>query len=142
MNTSFHDYIPYCGLLPSRINGVLISLENGKATGYSIFNLEERGTMFMGPVDEVYTGMIIGENNKDNDLVVNVCKGKKLSNMRSAGSDDTVSITPPRRMSLEQILGYLDHDELVEITPMSIRLRKKLLDVNARKRVSKKQAAS
>lgn len=142
MNTSFHDYIPYCGLLPSRINGVLISLENGKATGYSIFNLEERGTMFMGPGEEVYTGMIIGENNKDNDLVVNVCKGKKLSNMRSAGSDDTVSITPPRRMSLEQILGYLDHDELVEITPMSIRLRKKLLDENARKRDSKKQAAS
>ena len=96
----------------------------------------------MGPGEEVYTGMIIGENNKDNDLVVNVCKGKKLSNMRSAGSDDTVSITPPRRMSLEQILSYLDHDELVEITPMSIRLRKKLLDENARKRDSKKQAAS
>ena len=142
MNCSFHNYIPYCGSLARRNNGVLISLEDGKTTGYSICNLEERGTMFMGPGEEVYTGMIIGENNKDDDLVVNICKGKKLSNMRSAGSDDTVTLVPPRRMSLEQILGYLNHDELVEITPANIRLRKKQLDEHARKRDSKKKAAS
>ncbi len=142
LNSSFHNYIPYCGALARRINGVLISLEGGKTTGYSIYNLEDRGTMFMGPGEEVYTGMIIGENKKDNDLVVNICKGKKLTNMRTSGSDDTISLTPPRRMSLEQILGYLNHDELAEITPASIRLRKKLLDENARKRDSKKQSVS
>ena len=117
LNSSFHNYIPYCGSLARRINGVLISLEGGKTTGYSIYNLEDRGTLFMGPGEEVYTGMIIGENKKDNDLVVNICKGKKLTNMRTSGSDDTISLTPPRRMSLEQILGYLNHDELAEITP-------------------------
>jgi len=142
LNSSFHNYIPYCGALARRQNGVLISLEGGKTTGYSIYNLEDRGTMFMGPGEEVYTGMIIGENKKDSDLVVNVCKGKKLTNMRTSGSDDTISITPPRRMSLEQILGYLNHDELAEITPLGIRLRKKLLDENARKRDSKKQNVS
>ncbi len=142
LNSSFHNYIPYCGALARRINGVLISLEGGKTTGYSIYNLEDRGTLFMGPGEEVYTGMIIGENKKDNDLVVNICKGKKLTNMRTSGSDDTISLTPPRRMSLEQILGYLNHDELAEITPASIRLRKKLLDENARKRDSKKQSVS
>ncbi len=142
LNSSFHNYIPYCGSLARRMNGVLISLEGGKTTGYSIYNLEDRGTLFMGPGEEVYTGMIIGENKKDNDLVVNICKGKKLTNMRTSGSDDTISLTPPRRMSLEQILGYLNHDELAEITPSSIRLRKKLLDENARKRDSKKQMVS
>jgi GTP-binding protein len=142
LNSSFHNYIPYCGSLARRINGVLISLEGGKTTGYSIYNLEDRGTLFMGPGEEVYTGMIIGENKKDNDLVVNICKGKKLTNMRTSGSDDTISLTPPRRMSLEQILGYLNYDELAEITPGSIRLRKKLLDENDRKRDSKKQNTS
>ncbi|MDH5458379.1 MAG: translational GTPase TypA [Nitrospinota bacterium] len=142
LNSSFHNYIPYCGALARRQNGVLISLEGGKTTGYSIYNLEDRGTLFMGPGEEVYAGMIIGENKKDSDLVVNVCKGKKLTNMRTSGSDDTISLTPPRRMSLEQILGYLNHDELAEITPQSIRLRKKLLDENARKRDSKKQSVS
>ena len=142
LNSSFHNYIPYCGDLARRMNGVLISLEDGKTTGYSIYNLEDRGTLFMGPGEEVYTGMIIGENKKDNDLVVNICKGKKLTNMRTSGNDDTISLTPPRRMSLEQILGYLNHDELAEITPQSIRLRKKFLDENARKRDSKKQNVS
>ncbi len=139
LNSSFHNYVPYCGALARRINGVLIALEGGKTTGYSIFNLEDRGTIFLGPGEEVYTGMIIGENKKDNDLVVNICKGKKLTNMRTSGSDDTISLTPPRRMSLEQILGYLNHDELAEITPVSIRLRKKMLDENDRKREAKKQ---
>jgi GTP-binding protein len=142
LNSSFHNYIPHCGSLARRVNGVLISLEGGKTTGYSIYNLEDRGTLFLGAGEEVYTGMIIGENKKDNDLVVNICKGKKLTNMRTSGSDDTISLTPPRRMSLEQILGYLNHDELAEITPTNIRLRKKLLDENDRKRDSKKQNVS
>ena len=142
LNSSFHNYIPHCGSLARRVNGVLISLEGGKTTGYSIYNLEDRGTLFLGAGEEVYTGMIIGENKKDNDLVVNICKGKKLTNMRTSGSDDTISLTPPRRMSLEQILGYLNHDELAEITPTNIRLRKKLLDENDRKRDAKKQNSS
>mgnify|MGYP001277894153 FL=1 len=139
LNHSFHDYVPYCGELARRINGVLISLENGSTTTYSLFNLQDRGVMFLGPATEVYTGMIIGENNKDNDLVVNICKGKKLTNVRASGSDDTVSIAPPRIMSLEQVLGYLNDDELAEITPTSIRLRKRHLDENERKRAAKTQ---
>ena len=95
--------------------------------------------MFLGQAEEVYTGMIIGENNKDNDLVVNICKGKKLTNVRASGSDDTVNIAPPRIMSLEQVLGYLNDDELAEITPASIRLRKRHLDENKRKRAAKTQ---
>ncbi len=139
LNHSFHDYVPYCGELARRKNGVLISLENGSTTQHSLFNLQDRGVMFLGPAEEVYTGMIIGENNKDNDLVVNICKGKKLTNVRASGSDDTVSIAPPRIMSLEQVLGYLNDDELAEITPTSIRLRKRHMDENERKRASKTQ---
>jgi len=139
LNHSFHDYVPYCGELARRNNGVLISLENGSTTTHSLFNLQDRGVMFLGPAEEVYTGMIIGENNKDNDLVVNICKGKKLTNVRASGSDDTVSVAPPRIMSLEQVLGYLNNDELAEITPESIRLRKRHLDENERKRAAKTQ---
>jgi GTP-binding protein len=137
LNHSFQGYVPYCGELARRNNGVLISVDNGNTTTHSLFNLQDRGIMFLGPAEEVYTGMIIGENNKDNDLVVNVCKGKKLTNVRSSGSDDTVSIAPPKIMSLEQVLGYLNDDELAEITPESIRLRKKHLNESERKRVSK-----
>ncbi len=137
LNHNFHGYVSYCGELARRNNGVLISLENGSTTTHSLFNLQDRGVMFLGPAEEVYTGMIIGENNKDNDLVVNICKGKKLTNVRASGSDDTVSIAPPRIMSLEQVLGYLNDDELAEITPKSIRLRKKHLDENDRKRAAK-----
>jgi len=139
LNHNFHDYVPHCGELARRNNGVLISLENGSTTTHSLFNLQDRGVMFLGPAEEVYTGMIIGENNKDNDLVVNICKGKKLTNVRASGSDDTVSIPPPRIMSLEQVLGYLNDDELAEITPTSIRLRKRHLDENERKRAAKTQ---
>ena len=139
LNHSFHDYVPYCGELARRKNGVLISLENGSTTQHSLFNLQDRGIMFLGPSEEVYTGMIIGENNKDNDLVVNICKEKKLTNVRASGSDDTVSIAPPRKMSLEQVVGYLNDDELAEITPESIRLRKRHLDENERKRAAKTQ---
>ena len=139
LNHSFHGYVPYCGELARRNNGVLISLENGHTTTHSLFNLQDRGVMFLGPGEEVYTGMIIGENNKDNDLVVNICKGKTLTNVRASGSDDAVSIAPPRIMSLEQVLGFLNDDELAEITPASIRLRKRHLDENERKRAAKTQ---
>jgi len=139
LNHSFHNYVPYCGDLARRNNGVLIALEHGNTTAYSIYNLLDRGTMFLPPTTEVYTGMIVGEHKKDCDLVINLCKGKKLTNMRASGSDDTISVPPPRVMSLEQVLGYLNGDELAEITPTSIRLRKKFLDENERKRQSKKQ---
>ncbi|MCH7498666.1 MAG: translational GTPase TypA, partial [Nitrospinae bacterium] len=142
LNHNFHNYIPYCGPLVRRINGVLIALQGGRTTTYSLFNLQDRGAMFLGPGEEVYTGMIVGENKKDSDLVINLCKGKKLTNMRTSSSDDTISLTPHRKMSLEQILGYLNHDELAEITPQSIRLRKKLLDEHDRKRDAKKQNVS
>ena len=139
INRTFHKFIPHCGDIAQRINGVLIALENGATTGYSLFNLQERGTLFWGPGVEVYTGMIIGENNKDNDLVVNVCKEKKLTNMRASGSDVNIILTPPTKMSLEQILSFLNEDELAEITPKNIRLRKKILNENDRKRNSKNQ---
>jgi GTP-binding protein len=137
INRNFHNFIPFCGEIASRINGVLISLETGKTTGFSLFNLQERGSLLVGPGQQVYSGQIVGENNKDNDLVVNVCKEKKLTNMRASGSDVNVILTPPKIMSLEQILGFLNEDELAEITPTSIRLRKRLLDENARKRDSR-----
>ena len=139
LNRAFHKFIPHCGEIAQRTNGVLIALENGATTGYSLFNLQERGTLFWGPGVEVYTGMIIGENNKDNDLVVNVCKEKKLTNMRASGSDVNIILTPPTKMSLEQILSFLNEDELAEITPKTIRLRKKILNENDRKRYSKNQ---
>lgn len=136
---TFEDFVPFMGGSAKRLRGALIALENGQTTGYSIFNLQDRGQLFVGPGQPVYTGMIIGENNKDNDLVVNICKEKKLTNMRASGSDDTVILTPPRVMSLEQVLGFLNEDELAEITPHNIRLRKKFLDENERKRNSKTQ---
>ena len=134
LNRTFHKFIPHCGEIAQRINGVLIALENGSTTGFSLFNLQERGTLFWGPGEEVYTGMIVGENNKDNDLVVNVCKEKKLTNMRASGSDVNIILTPATKMSLEQILSFLNEDELAEITPKNIRLRKKILNENDRKR--------
>jgi GTP-binding protein len=137
INRNFHNFIPFCGEIASRINGVLISLETGKTTAFSLFNLQERGSLLVGPGQQVYSGQIVGENNKDNDLVVNVCKEKKLTNMRASGSDVNVILTPPKVMSLEQILGFLNEDELAEITPTSIRLRKRLLNENDRKRTSR-----
>ena len=137
INRNFNKFIPHCGEIAQRINGVLIALENGCTTGFSLFNLQERGALFWGPGEEVYTGMIVGENNKDNDLVVNVCKEKKLTNMRASGSDVNIILTPPTKMSLEQILSFLNEDELAEITPKKIRLRKKILNENDRKRYSK-----
>jgi GTP-binding protein len=123
-----------------RINGVLIANGAGKALGYSLFNLQDRGRLFIGPGEEVYEGMIIGIHSRDNDLVVNPLKGKQLTNVRASGSDENILLTPPIRMSLEQALEFIDEDELVEVTPESIRLRKKMLKEHERKRASRETA--
>jgi GTP-binding protein len=125
-----------------RINGVLIANSNGKALGYALYNLQERGRLFIGHGEEVYEGMIIGIHSRDNDLVVNALKAKQLTNIRAAGSDENIILTPPIRMSLEQALEFIDDDELVEVTPKHIRLRKKLLLEHERKRASRSAAAS
>jgi GTP-binding protein len=135
---TFHEYAPYKGEIPGRKNGVLIAMEQGETTGYSLDALQPRGTLFLGPGVEVYGGMIIGEHARDNDLDVNPCKGKKLTNVRASGSDDAIKLAPPRILTLEQALEFIDDDELVEVTPSSIRLRKKALDPNERKRSNKK----
>jgi len=141
MTHTFHDYSPYRGPIPGRKNGVLIAMENGETVGYSLFNLQERGILFTAPGVDVYEGMIIGMHSRENDLVVNPCKGKKLTNVRASGSDDAIRLTPPRVLSLEQALEFIEEDELVEVTPKSIRLRKKILDENLRKREEKKTKA-
>ena len=134
---TFHLYAPYRGDLPGRKNGVLIALEHGETTAYSLAALQSRGMMFAGPGVEVYGGMIIGQHSMENDLVVNPCKGKKLSNMRASGSDDAIKLTPARILTLEQALEFIEDDELVEVTPQSVRLRKKELDPNRRKRAAR-----
>ena len=139
---SFNDYIPLSESTGGRRNGVLIAMDAGPTTSYSINSLQDRGVLFVHPGEDVYTGMIVGENKKDNDLVVNITREKKLTNVRAAGSDDNVMLTPPRRMSLEQVLEFLNADELAEITPTSIRLRKRHLDENERKRAAKQLAAA
>ncbi len=131
---TFHGYAPYKGDIPGRKNGVLIAMENGETTAYALDALQPRGVLFLGPGVEVYGGMIIGQHAKDNDLDVNPCKGKKLTNIRASGSDDAVKLSPPRVLTLEQALEFIDDDELVEVTPTSIRLRKKELDPTKRKR--------
>jgi GTP-binding protein len=138
MNHSFLDYRPLTSGVESRMNGALVSMENGVALGFSIFNLQERGSMFIKPQDKVYTGMIIGEHSRSNDLDVNPIKGKQLSNVRSSGADDAIKLVPPRIMTLERALEWIEEDELVEITPQSIRVRKKHLDPTVRKRMTKK----
>jgi GTP-binding protein len=125
------------GQFGKRVNGVLISNDNGKCVGYALFSLQERGRLFVGPGDEVYEGMVIGIHSRDNDLVVNPLKEKKLTNMRASGSDENILLTPPIRMSLEQSLEFINDDELVEVTPNFTRIRKKQLDENARKRTSR-----
>ena len=138
MNHCFHDYEPYKGAIEGRKNGVLIALEKGETVAYSLFNLQDRGILFVGPGVQIYEGMILGQHAKDNDLVVNSCRGKKLTNVRSSGTDEAIRIIPPRNLSLEQSLEYIANDELVEVTPKSIRLRKRYLDANDRKKMEKK----
>jgi GTP-binding protein len=138
MNHSFIEYRPFNGEVESRMNGALISMENGVATGYSIFNLQDRGAMFLGPQTKVYEGMVIGEHSRSNDLEVNVTKEKQQSNVRSSGADEAIKLVPPREMNLERALEWIEDDELVEVTPISIRIRKRYLDANSRKRFGKK----
>jgi GTP-binding protein len=138
MTHTFHEYAPYKGDIPGRKNGVLMAMEHGETTAYSLDALQPRGTLFIGAGVEVYGGMIIGQNNKDNDLDVNPCKGKKLTNVRASGTDDAIKLTPPRLLTLEQALEFIADDELVEVTPSSIRLRKKELDPTRRKRAFNK----
>lgn len=128
MLRSFDTYKPYVGEISGRKNGVLVSMENGKTLGFSLFNLQERGTMIVEPATDVYVGMIVGINNRDNDLNVNPCKNKQLTNTRASGSDDAIALVKPKKFTLEEALEFIEEDELVEITPDEIRLRKKILD--------------
>lgn len=137
LNHSFLKYEKYKGDINKIRKGVLISMENGTTLGYSLNNIQARGILFVKPGVDVYEGMIVGEHNRDNDLVVNVCKGKKLTNMRAAGSDDNIKLAPPKEFTLELALEYIEDDELVEITPKNIRLRKKYLTENERKKFLK-----
>jgi GTP-binding protein len=141
MNRLFHAYGPYKGEVPGRRNGVLISNDAGIAVAYALWNLEERGPMMIEPGWKVYRGMIVGEHTRDSDLEVNVLKGKKLTNIRTHSKDEAVRLTPPIQMTLEKALAYIDDDELVEVTPKSIRLRKKLLDPHERKRDERRKEA-
>ncbi len=137
LNRIFHSYDVFKGIIKSRRNGVLIATEQGNAIAYALFNIQERGKLFINPQVKVYQGMIIGENSRENDLEVNVLKGKKLTNVRASGSDEAVKLTPPIKMSLEDMMSFIKDDELLEITPQSLRLRKKFLDSVERKRNSK-----
>lgn len=137
LNRIFHEWAPYKGPIQGRRQGVLISMENGISVAYALWNLEERGKLFIGAQEAVYEGMIIGEHSRDNDLEVNPLKGKKLTNVRASGTDEAVRLTTPTRMSLEESIAYIDDDELVEVTPKIIRLRKRFLDPHERKRQSK-----
>ena len=137
MNRTFHSYGPFKSGITGRVNGALISMETGPAVAFAIFNLQERGEIFIGHNTEVYQGMICGEHSRENDLEVNFLKGKKLTNMRASGSDENVVLTPPRQMSLEEKMAYINDDEVLEVTPKHLRLRKKYLDHHERKRISK-----
>ncbi|HWV81709.1 MAG TPA: translational GTPase TypA [Hyphomicrobiaceae bacterium] len=141
MNRLFHVYAPFKGEVAGRRTGVLISNSAGEATAYSLFYLQERGAMMIDPQTRVYEGMIVGEHSRENDLIVNVVQGKKLSNVRAAGKDDALILTPPLRMTLERAMSYIADDELVEVTPKSIRLRKRWLDPNVRKKMERTQEA-
>ena len=141
MNRLFHAYAPYKGEVQGRRNGVLISTDAGEAVAYALWNLEDRGPMMIEPGWKVYRGMIVGEHTRDNDLEVNVIKGKKLTNIRTTSKDEAVRLTPPIRMTLEKALAYIEEDELVEVTPKSIRLRKKFLDANDRKKEERRKEA-
>jgi len=141
MNRLFHDYLPYKGEIQGRRNGVLISNDQGEAVAYAMWKLEDRGPMMIEPGWKVYKGMIVGEHTRDNDLEINVLKGKQLTNIRTTSKDEAVRLTPPIRMTLEKALSYIEDDELVEITPKSIRLRKRHLDPNERKRAEKSKEA-
>ncbi len=137
MNHSFLEFRPLSGSVEHRSNGALVSMESGVALAYSLFNLQDRGILFCDPQTKVYVGMIIGEHSRPNDLDVNPIKGKNLTNVRASGSDDAIKLVPPRKHSLERALEWIEEDELVEVTPISIRIRKRYLDPTMRKRMAK-----
>lgn len=141
MVRSFDTYKPYVGPISGRKNGVLVSMENGKTLGFSLFNLQDRGTLIVGPAEEVYIGMVVGIHNRDNDLNVNPCKNKQLTNTRASGSDDAIALIKPKTFTLEESLEFIEDDELVEITPGAIRIRKKILNPDERYRLDRKKAS-
>ena len=138
MNHSFLEFRPFIGAVEKRQNGALVSMENGVALGYSLWNLQDRGVLFIAPQAKVYLGMIIGEHSRPNDLDVNPIKGKNLTNVRASGSDDAIKLVPPRVLNLERALEWIEEDELVEVTPVNIRVRKRYLDPTTRRRMAKK----
>ena len=140
LNRIFHGWAPHKGAIQGRRQGVLISMENGVSVSYALWKLEDRGKFFIGAQEELYQGMIIGEHSRDNDLEVNPLKGKQLTNVRASGTDEAVRLTPPVRQSLEEAIAYINDDELVEVTPKNIRLRKRHLDPHERKRVARSGA--
>src|SRR5512139_578642 len=133
MSHVFDGYAPVKGDIPDRRNGVLVSQEDGEAVAYALWKLQDRGRMFVSPGDKLYEGMVIGIHSRDNDLVVNPIKGKQLTNVRASGTDEAVRLTPPIKLTLESAVEFIDDDELVEITPLSIRVRKRYLTENERK---------
>jgi len=141
MNRLFHEWAPWKGEIPGRRNGALISNDKGQSTAFALWNLEDRGQMFIADGEDVYEGMIIGENSRGEDLDVNPLKGKKLTNVRASGKDESIRLTPPRRLTLEQAMAWIEDDELVEVTPAAIRIRKAYLDPNERKRAAKAKEA-
>ncbi|MES2961844.1 MAG: translational GTPase TypA [Pseudomonadota bacterium] len=141
LNRIFHAYVPYKGEIAYKKNGALISTEAGEAVAYALWNLQDRGTMFIKPQQRVYSGMVIGENSKQGDLEINVLKGKQLTNVRASGTDEAIRLIPPRELTLEDMITYVGDDELVEVTPKSLRLRKKFLDSNERKRLGRSKEA-
>jgi GTP-binding protein len=134
---NFYDYQPVRGSIPGRANGVMVSTETGRSTAYALDNLQERGTLLIGAGESVYEGQVVGEHCRDNDLPVNVCREKKLTNIRAAGADKAILLKPPRQLTLELALEYIEDDELVEVTPKAIRLRKMYLKENERKRLAR-----
>ena len=137
LTSIFDSFAPWKGEMAGRLRGVLISNSSGKANGYGLFSLQERGSLFVNSGDEVYEGMVVGEHSRDNDLVVNATRAKQLTNVRAAGCDENIILTPPRKFTLEQAIDYIADDELVEVTPNFIRLRKIYLGENDRKRYSR-----
>ena len=138
LNSIFNEYEPYKGEIPTRQQGSLVAYEQGEAVTYGLYNAQERGTLFIEPGTKVYGGMVIGQNHRQGDVDVNVCRKKHVTNIRAAGSDEALRLTPARKLSLEEALEFIDDDELVEVTPKDIRIRKKILNISQRKRQHKK----
>jgi GTP-binding protein len=140
LHHNFAGYEPYKGEMVHRTKGALVALETGVATAYAMWKLAERATFFIEPGTRVYAGMVVGENAREQDMIVNVCKAKQLTNMRASGADEAIRLAPPRRMTLEQAIEWIGDDEYVEVTPQNIRIRKRYLDANERNRMAKKKA--